>query len=653
MDRIPAGSPADRPTLAAWLGKYDEIYEEYLSKLASSGVRFADRDEPGSLAELRGRLAAKGALIRNGGASISHGWLSSACEACTGSRCSKSFSISLACPRSCYFCLNANQDDYEEYSERKYDWLAQLARAKEDGLPLTHIGLTGGEPLLYHEDASSFLVEAGRLFPGAHLRLYTAGDLLDEGLLEELRDCGLRELRVSVKLDDGCEAVASTLEKISLAVSIIPDVMVEMPVAPGTAGEMKGLLAKLDFMGVAGVNLLEFCYSLRNRAEYDRRGFAVKIRPFDVLYDYSYAGALPVDRSEDECLELLEFAIDAGLSMGVHYCSLDNKHRSQIRQMNEGVRLPPWYELDGEDFFFKTARVFDGDVPMVRGLLKSEGVGRSDWNEDEGLSFNPSLLDVVMSLPVVPAISYNVVERRGDALKLRELKLEPVTAAQTKSREIDAAGWAVRATAWELAAFAFRYPGDELVEAVSSGEWGEAAEEVMAALGVEPPEGFAADAHASAGEDPATLLHQLRAEATRLFVGAPEPAVSPYEGVWRAADDGVQALLFVNPHSMAVERFCKSCGLGRPQGTNEPLDHAATELELMQHLCMRAAGMVEPSEGAPADEDLPGGSPAAAYEQFLSEHALTWLPRFAEAVARETRLPYYRAAAALLSGLIA
>ena len=45
-----------------------------------------------------------------------------------------------------------------------------------------------------------------------------------------------------------------------------------------------------------------------------------------------------------------------------------------------------------------------------------------------------------------------------------------------------------------------------------------------------------------------------------------------YEGVWAAEADGVQPLLFVNPRSMEVERFMRSCGLGRPEGTNEPLD---------------------------------------------------------------------------------
>ncbi len=208
---------------------------------------------------------------------------------------------------------------------------------------------------------------------------------------------------------------------------------------------------------------------------------------------------------------------------------------------------------------------------------------------------------------------------------------------------MDEIDWATRATAWELAALSFRYPGPELEGAVASGEWAEAAREIAGALGLALPEGFGAGASAGGG---------LRPEATRLFVGAPEPAVSPYEGVWRAADDGVQALLFVNPHSMEVERFMRACGLGRPEGTNEPLDHVATECELMEHLALRAAG-AEPPEGAPAGADLPGGSPEAAYGAFLEGHARAWMPRFADAVAAESRVPFYRDAAAFLGALVA
>lgn len=258
--------------------------------------------------------------------------------------------------------------------------------------------------------------------------------------------------------------------------------------------------------------------------------------------------------------------------------------------------------------------------------------------------------------------------------------------------------WQVRATAWEFLALSLRYPDAVLAEAVATGEWLDAARETSRALGYDMPDSFgeglvgyetvdlglgesepfafsASDSVdvVSGAASPAvpereavgteSLLHALRAEATRLFVGAPEPVVSPYEGVHRAQGDGVQALLFVNPHSMAVERFMGACGLGRPEGTNEPLDHVATECELLEHLALRAAiasadaAPADPCESAPEctvpDDTLPGNSPKAAYERFLEEHARTWIPGFAEAVAAQTREPFYRAAVQILAELVA
>lgn len=227
--------------------------------------------------------------------------------------------------------------------------------------------------------------------------------------------------------------------------------------------------------------------------------------------------------------------------------------------------------------------------------------------------------------------------------------------------------WQARAALCELLALSFRYPDDMLVGAIASGEWGEAAEEIAGALGLAwPADGAPGAAEAAAVDDPDELKHALRAEATRLFVGAPEPLCSPYEGVWRAADDGVQALLFVNPHSMDVERFCKACGLGRPEGTNEPLDHVATEFELLEYLALRAAvdaaaeagdPVEDADEGEPGDvvasADLPGGSPAAAYDQFMDEHVRTWTPRFADKAAEDARLGFYPQAGSLLKAFVA
>ena len=226
---------------------------------------------------------------------------------------------------------------------------------------------------------------------------------------------------------------------------------------------------------------------------------------------------------------------------------------------------------------------------------------------------------------------------------------------ETRHRQDEELTWRTRSTAWELAALSFSYPSEALCRAVSSGEWAEAAVEVASALGFSLPEGFetACACGSSATPEPEHALHVLRIEATRLFVGAPEPAISPYEGVWRSAADGAPALLFVNPYSTEVERFCRSCGLGRAEGTNEPLDHLATECELLEHLALRSLGLAMDEESPlPADADLPGGSPQAAYEAFLVEHVGTWAPGFAAAVSTETRLPFYRDATELLKALI-
>ena len=218
--------------------------------------------------------------------------------------------------------------------------------------------------------------------------------------------------------------------------------------------------------------------------------------------------------------------------------------------------------------------------------------------------------------------------------------------------------WQAKATMCELLALSLRYPDEQLAEIVASGEWLDAAHEVAVACGCALPESIgreslAASPNGTVAPGTDALLHALRAEATHLFVGAPDPAVWPFEGVWRAEDDGVQAYLFVNPHSLEVEHFCKACGLGHPEGTKDPLDHIAAELELLQYLAALEAGIAVPAEDSVAATDLPGGSPAAAYAQFMDEHFMVWAPRFAEKLCAEARLPFYRAVGQLLGAFLA
>ena len=191
---------------------------------------------------------------------------------------------------------------------------------------------------------------------------------------------------------------------------------------------MRRLLDRLDGIGTFGVNLLEFGFPMSDWSAFRERGFEVRNPPFAIPYDYSYPGGLPIDGSELLCLELLEYAIDRGLSIGVHYCSLENKHRDQICVQNGACSVDAGvYERDPHDFFLKTVKAFDGDVSLARRALEACGVGAFSL-EDEGLSlaFHPRHISIVQALPVVLCRSINVLEETADGFIVRELKLEPV-----------------------------------------------------------------------------------------------------------------------------------------------------------------------------------------------------------------------------------
>lgn len=419
-----AGCLADRPTLRAWLDEYEGIAAEYLNSLTEMGIALAPRgSEASRTAAARKRLASRGARFKNAGASISAGFLSSACDVCVGGRGSRTFYHSLRCSRNCWYCFNPNQTGYHGRFGSERDCKADFDAFADSVQKVTNVGLTGGEPLIDPEATISFFAHVHTRCPEAHLRLYTSGDGLDEDLCVRLVEVGLDEIRFSVKIDEGRDSTLRSLEKIDLAVSLVPDVMVEMPVIPGADECMRWLLHELEKRGVRGINLLEFCYPMRRWEEYAARGLAIKNPPFAVFYDYGYAGGLPVAGSELACLELLEWAMDEKLALGVHYCSLDNKNRDQILQMN--LRVNPderLYDL-GEDCFYHAAKAFDCDVEVAVCVLHS--CGGAYVFEDDGacVVFHSAYADDVIAAGGVVAVSTLVVEGEGQNLHLRELAL--------------------------------------------------------------------------------------------------------------------------------------------------------------------------------------------------------------------------------------
>ena len=128
------------------------------------------------------------------------------------------------------------------------------------------------------------------------------------------------------------------------------------------------------------MNLLEFGFPLCNAEAFAQRGLKLRQNPYPILYNYWYAGGLPIAGSEAECLELMRFAFERGLRLGVHYCSLDNKNTGQIYQQNKGFLLDKafaaahgWLHFDEGDYFLKCVKAVGDDASLVLGWALGKG----------------------------------------------------------------------------------------------------------------------------------------------------------------------------------------------------------------------------------------------------------------------------------------
>ncbi|MBL8102172.1 MAG: radical SAM protein [Anaerolineales bacterium] len=419
------------PALREYANKYVRIYQDFMEQVKRMGLEVESEDTTALVNEKVEALRKKGAVVRNNDKSIYINQISPSCVACQTGTNSTTFFISLKCHRDCFYCFNPNQENYEYFRTHTRDVVKELDEIRTSKAALGHIALTGGEPLLHKEETYRFFEHAKEIYPNSHTRLYTSGDHIDRATLGELQESGLKEIRFSIRMHDLAKGQTHTYDRIALACEYIPNVMVEMPVLPDTLEEMKDVLLRLEELGIFGINLLEFCFPLNNVEIYREKGHKVKARPFRVLYDYWYAGGLPIAGSELICLDLIDFALEKGLKLGVHYCSLENKHTGQLYQQNSGHRLPARIHFSQRDYFLKTAKVFGEDIPIVKQTFEKAGYHEYILSEEQSsLEFHVNKISSLKKLNVDVGISSHVIEIRENETVLRELKVD-VTTPQT------------------------------------------------------------------------------------------------------------------------------------------------------------------------------------------------------------------------------
>ncbi|MCU0578660.1 MAG: molecular chaperone TorD family protein [Desulfobacterota bacterium] len=177
-----------------------------------------------------------------------------------------------------------------------------------------------------------------------------------------------------------------------------------------------------------------------------------------------------------------------------------------------------------------------------------------------------------------------------------------------------------RSALFKLLSLGFRYPESELGQALLDGSFGEALQEILAALPhlCELTEGIE-ERLARIGEEIRERgLSELEVDYVRTFdVGAPRPPCPPYEGLNR---EGERTRIMLE-----VSEFYRHFGLqmSAAEGARDLPDGLAAELEFLHFLAFKE----EQARTAGAPDLLAGY--VLAEKDFLERHLNQWVPRFA------------------------
>lgn len=146
-----------------------------------------------------------------------------------------------------------------------------------------------------------------------------------------------------------------------------------------------------------------------------------------------------------------------------------------------------------------------------------------------------------------------------------------------------------------------------------------------------------------------TVLQRLRThpelaeawalEYTRLFVGPGRVPAPPYESVYTDPDGRVMGEAAVD----ALRRY-RDAGLSLAPGVHELPDHVALLTEFMAHLCEEEAAAWDRGDAAEAERLL------SLQASFLTDHLVSWTPRFSARLASATDCELYLALARLVEG---
>lgn len=241
-----------------------------------------------------------------------HRHISAGCTICGNGKWSCLF-ITGKCNANCFYCPAPQNEDHLPVSqsftfETPESYAEYISLFGYEGA-----SFSGGEPLMVFERVLAYLHALRQhCKPSLYIWMYTNGILASPAIFEQLGEKGLNEIRFDIG------ATAYSLDKLKMAQGHIKNITIEIPAVPDKKELIMELLPQMAEAGVTNLNLHQLRLTAHNLQHFIKK-------------DYTY---IPAERpvvleSEFAALEIINYAKQQNINIGINYCSFHFKNRFQ------------------------------------------------------------------------------------------------------------------------------------------------------------------------------------------------------------------------------------------------------------------------------------------------------------------------------------
>ncbi|WP_372934630.1 radical SAM protein [Mariniphaga sediminis] len=314
-----------------------EAFDNYLNNLVNrhkenfsdySNIRWLNPYQAPKVQETRDRLTknlAGNMLFKE--TKFYHHQLSKGCKLCGLGTWSCLF-ITNKCNADCFYCPSSQKNDEVPATQSLTFENAESYAGYINFFGFKGVSFSGGEPLLFFDRTLHYLKTIRKMCaPDIYTWMYTNGILADSKKFRKLAAAGLNEVRFDIG------ATGYRLEKVKTAKGIVPHITIEIPAVPEEKEKLKQLLPQMIEAGVTNLNLHQLRLTKHNATKMLQRN-----------YTFIPAEQPVVMESELAALEILHFAHEKKLEIGINYCSFFFKNRFQQagfrKQLGKALATP-------------------------------------------------------------------------------------------------------------------------------------------------------------------------------------------------------------------------------------------------------------------------------------------------------------------------